>query len=224
MGMLRRIIYRLGQWLEEKATPRTLRHWDFYLPTSAYSAVGAISRVRRKNFNLDPTALTVLRALIKASRPKNVLEIGTSTGLTAVHVACDLPPGALFTTIEFDRNRHETAVRVLRNAVGEENMGGTRLVCGDARQVIRQLDPGAGWDFVFIDAEKTQYLDYWHAVRPRLARGALIVVDNVISHFEKVRPFLDDVAVDPFFDKALVRIGAGLLVIRRTDERLPKLP
>ena len=88
---------------------------------------------------------------------------------------------------------------------------------GAALKVIPKLD--GPFDFVFIDAWKEEYLDYFRAVEPKLKARAIIVADNVIQFADEMRDFLEAVRNDPAYQSVIVRASEkkhdGMMVICR---------
>jgi predicted O-methyltransferase YrrM len=80
---------------------------------------------------------------------------------------------------------------------------------------VAGLDAIDGVSFCFLDAEKDVYLCCWNGLRPKLVAGALVLADNVISHRDEMREFLDAIEKDPGVDAVVVPIGMGVLVARR---------
>lgn len=128
----------------------------------------------------------VIRRLIEKHGCAHALEIGSLLGYSAILIASALPPRGRLTCIEanaylakFVKSNAETA------GVGKR----VKVVVGDALRVIPLL-PGR-FDFVLIDAEKEDYLDYLRQLEPKLARGAVIVADNTGVFRKDVKPYLD---------------------------------
>jgi predicted O-methyltransferase YrrM len=86
------------------------------------------------------------------------------------------------------------------------------LVVGDARQHLRGYE---GIGFCFLDAEKEVYSDCYEIVVPNLVHGGLLAADNVISHREALRRFLERALSDERVDSLVIPIGKGLLVSRK---------
>ena len=84
-----------------------------------------------------------------------------------------------------------------------------------------------GWDLVFIDADKTSYIDYYEMIMPRLNEGGLIVVDNVFFHGDvlkepitgkngkAIHSFNEHVKNDPRSEQVMVTLRDGLLLIKK---------
>lgn len=73
------------------------------------------------------------------------------------------------------------------------------------------------WEFIFLDAERPAYPDYWPHLRRALAPRGLLVVDNVVSHADEVAAFRALITADATVTEALVPVGAGALVVVRGD-------
>jgi len=77
------------------------------------------------------------------------------------------------------------------------------VVEGDALKVLPTLE--GEYDFIFIDAVKSDYLKYFQAIEPKLKPGAVIVADNVIKSANAMRDFLDLMANDPNYHMTIIR-------------------
>ena len=123
----------------------------------------------------DAEVANLMRVLVRAGRPRRVLEIGTNIGYSVVVIGRECDPDAVVETIEIDHNTLTTAKRFVAEA---------ELPCrvvfheGAALDVLPRLT--GPFDFVFIDCVKTEYEDYLDALLPKLERGALIVCDNLL--------------------------------------------
>ncbi|MBI3548002.1 MAG: class I SAM-dependent methyltransferase [Elusimicrobia bacterium] len=116
-----------------------------------------------------------LRLLVRMTRARRVLEIGTFTGYSALAMAEGLPSGGRLVTCDVD----PVATALARKYWSKSAHGRKiELRLGPALDTLKRL-PGP-FDLAFIDAEKTNYLRYWEAVVPRMRRGGLIAVDNVL--------------------------------------------
>jgi caffeoyl-CoA O-methyltransferase len=116
-----------------------------------------------------------LRLLARLVRARRILEIGTFTGYSALVLAEGLPAGGRLITCDVNP---ETG-RIARRFWNRSSHGGKiRLSLGPALQTLRALK--GPFDFIFIDADKENYIRYWDACLPKLRRGGLIAVDNVL--------------------------------------------
>ena len=111
----------------------------------------------------------------KMMRPRNVVEVGTFTGYSALCLAEGLAEGGVLHTIE-QNVEYEDRIRdyFAQSPYGKNIV----LHIGDAKQVIPELD--ILWDLVFIDAEKEDYETFYDLLLPRTRRGGFILVDNTL--------------------------------------------
>lgn len=165
----------------------------------------------------------VLSMLSKMINPKNILEIGTYTGYSALCMAEGLADGGKIITI--DKNE-ELEPRV-KKYLGESGIGDRiELHVGDALEIIPTLKEN--FDLVFIDADKANYLNYFNLVIDRLHSGAYIIADNVLwsgKVIQKVEEddidtqalleFNDAIQNDDRVENVLFPIRDGLMVIRK---------
>jgi predicted O-methyltransferase YrrM len=117
----------------------------------------------------------LLQALIYALRPNLVLEIGTFTGYSALSMAAALPANARIITCELNE-RHARAAKA--NIAASPHANRISIELGPALETIHRL-PGP-FDFVFMDADKTQYMDCFEAVLPKLGARGMIAADNTL--------------------------------------------
>src|SRR3977135_470742 len=124
---------------------------------------------------VNPAAGRLLRGLVTALAPKRVVEIGTAIGFSTLWMASALPPGGRIDTIDPDRSRTDRARRYwLRAGVTDR----VRVIHEPALRVLPRLAPGI--EFAFIDAIKTEYVAFPDPLRPKMAPGGMITVDNVL--------------------------------------------
>ncbi len=118
---------------------------------------------------------TFLSMISKMINPKNILEIGTYTGYSALCLAQGLRIGGCLHTIEIDEELED----LIRNYFSKSDYSSQlHIHIGDANQLIDQIDEV--WDLVFIDAEKKDYLSYYEKILPKVRVGGFILVDNVL--------------------------------------------
>jgi predicted O-methyltransferase YrrM len=152
-----------------------------------------------------------LLAILAASAPAgDCVEIGTSAGYSTLWLAfaCKVS-GRRLRTFEFDAGKAALARETFRIA-GLESF--VELVEADVRAHLPAFrDIG----FCFLDAEKDIYTACYEAVVPNLARGGLLVADNITSHAEALRPVVERAMADKRIDAVVVPIGGGELVCRK---------
>jgi caffeoyl-CoA O-methyltransferase len=128
----------------------------------------------------------VLYDLIVKNNYRRALEIGTSTGHSAIWIAWALSKtGGKLITIEIDEDRYKTALKNFKKA-GVEDFIDARLA--DAHQLVKELK--GPFDFVFSDADKEWYTQYFKDVDPKLIAGGCFTAHNVTNAFGGVKEFL----------------------------------
>ncbi len=144
----------------------------------------------------------ILFDLIIKNKYKKALEIGTSTGHSGIWIAWALSKtGGKLTTIEIDEGRYKTALANFK-AAGLSEFIDARLA--DAHELVKQL-PGP-FDFVFCDADKEWYKNYFIAVAPTLQVGGCFTAHNVQANHRQVgwiREFLDYVESQSDFETTI---------------------
>ena len=157
-------------------------------------------------------------------RPRYVLEIGTFTGYSALCLTEGLAANGELHTIEL---REEDAATARANFSKSAANNRIHLHIGNAKEIIPTLAPE--WDLVFIDADKTAYIDYYEMVVPRLSAGGIIAADNMLFHGGvledpitgknaiAIHAFNEHVQKDPRTENVLITIRDGVQLIRKKD-------
>ncbi|HEY2320273.1 MAG TPA: class I SAM-dependent methyltransferase [Solirubrobacteraceae bacterium] len=159
--------------------------------------------------NVEPETAELLGVLVRASRARRILEVGTSNGHSTLWLADAAEAvGGRVETLDIDPRRTEQARANLGRA-GLEALVDCRTI--GAAQALADYPDGA-WDFVFLDAERPEYVGYWPTLRRTLAPGAMLAIDNAISHESELRRFNRVLGDDAHLTTALVPIGAGLIL------------
>ncbi len=145
------------------------------------------NRTRWHEWNVPYEDGKVLYDLIIKNHYKRALEIGTSTGHSAVWMAWALSKtGGKLITVEIDEGRYKRALENFKRA-GLEDFIDARL--SDAHRLVRELK--GPFDFVFSDADKEWYVQYFNEVEPKLIKGGCFTAHNVTDPFEGAKEFLD---------------------------------
>src|SRR5438876_10083056 len=116
-----------------------------------------------------------LEMLVYASGARRVLELGTYSGYSALSMAAGLPPGGHIDTCEVEERHAEVARRYIEQSPHADRI---TVHLRPALETIEKLE--GEFDFVFIDADKENYLNYYEALLPRLAPGGLMAIDNTL--------------------------------------------
>ena len=164
----------------------------------------------------------VLSFLSKLQKPTHILEIGTFNGFSSLCLAEGLTPNGQIHTIEL---REEDAQRAKQYFDISPFAAQIHLHIGDAKSIIPTLD--LNWDLVFIDADKTGYIDYYELILPKLNVNGLIIADNVLFHGEVLEPtlsgksakaiqaFNEHVLNDNRTEQTILTVRDGLTLIRK---------
>lgn len=157
-------------------------------------------------------------------KPMHILEIGTFTGYSALCLAKGLDEAGKLHTIENRIEEAQTANGYFNQSKYAHQI---KLHIGDAKEIIPTL-PHI-WDMVFIDANKTGYIEYYEMVLPKLAPGGIIIADNVLFHGEvlentisgknaiAIHAFNEHVKNDARTSQVLLTIRDGMLLIQKNE-------
>ena len=160
--------------------------------------------------NVEPETAELLAVLVRATRARRLLEIGTSNGYSTIWLGdAAQATGGELVSLEIEPARTALArENVARAGVGDV----VTLRTEDAGQALRGFADDA-FDLVFLDAERDAYVGYWPDLVRTLAPAGLLAVDNVLSHAAELVDFRALVDSDARVTQALVPIGAGVLLI-----------
>lgn len=139
-----------------------------------------VLRPRMLSGHFQGRVLSMLSHMIK---PKNVLEIGTYTGYSALCFAEGLAEGGKILTI--DKNE-ELEDLVNEFVAVSEYASQIKCVIGDAMELVPNLNEE--FDLVFIDADKSNYVNYYNMVIDKVAKGGYIILDNVLWSGKVIEP------------------------------------
>jgi caffeoyl-CoA O-methyltransferase len=146
----------------------------------------------------------MLRLLVEAANAKNVIEIGTSTGISGMWLCMALEKtGGKLTTFELDPHRAALARAHFKRA-GVDHL--VAIIEGDAHKNIMKLNDPV--DFVFIDADKGGYVDYLKKMLPLVRPGGLILAHNI----DMVPDYVNAVTSDPGLETVFYMQGNQLAV------------
>lgn len=157
----------------------------------------------------------LLHDLVVKGKFRNILEIGTSTGHSTIWLAwAAARTGGRVTTIEIDEKRHQRALDNFRKA-GVAAFIDARL--GDAHTLVPALK--GPFDFVFCDADKDWYLQYFLDIAPKIKAGGCFTAHNVLWRTNPdIAKFLGHVKSDPGFRTTIERgSGEGISISCKAD-------
>lgn len=170
----------------------------------------------------------LLRTLIAALSPSQILEIGTAVGYSALLMCRVMPEDCRITTIENYEKRIPVARENFRRA-GEEKR--ITLLEGDAGEWLKRLD-GERFDLVFLDAAKAQYAAWLPSILNVMPAGSVLVSDNVLQDGEvalsrfalprrdrtihsRMREYLYELKHNEILETAILPVGDGVAVSTR---------
>ena len=165
---------------------------------------------------------TFLSLLSKLLQPERILEIGTFTGYSALCMAKGLKHNGVLHTIELREEDAATARSYFEKSGFKEKI---KLHVGGASHIIPTLNET--WDMVFIDADKTGYIDYYELVLPSVKQNGVIIADNVLFHGQvleqnisgknaiAINAFNEHVKNDDRVEQVLLTMRDGVMLIRK---------
>jgi predicted O-methyltransferase YrrM len=176
----------------------------------AKSILREIEKRAHKDFLpiVGPERGRVLVQEIRKAKPKRVLEVGTLIGYSVILMGKELDKSAQIITIEIHAEEVKIAEENIRKA---EIPAKIEVITGNAVQVIPQLE--GAFDFVFIDAEKTEYLAYLQLAEDKLHKGTVIIADNAGIFANKMADYLDYVRNSGKYRSRYVPMGIDGLEI-----------
>ena len=163
-----------------------------------------------------------LHLIIKTSNIRNVLEIGTFTGLSALSIALALPENGKLIALDKNEETNKIAVSFFKKANLDNKI---KTIVKPALDSLEELKNNK-FDMVFIDADKMNYKEYYERSLKLVNKGGLVIVDNVLWHGEvadennldkftvNIRDFNDYVANDNRVEQIIVPLGDGMTVCR----------
>lgn len=168
----------------------------------------------------------ILSLFSKLIRPKNILEIGTYTGYSAICLAEGLAENGKLITIDCNAELELMANKYFEKS-GMKNK--IQMIIGDAVNIIKTLD--VNFDLVFIDADKTNYSRYFDLVIDKMNTGALLIADNVLwngkilnesdlkkdADTQAINSFNQKIKSDVRVENIILPVRDGLMVARKIN-------
>ena len=175
-----------------------------------------------KRMQVDPTQCYFLHLIIKISNIKDVLEIGTFTGLSTLSISLALPEDGKLIALDKNEETNKIALSFFKKA------NQTHKIQTIVKPALETLDEfnNKKFDMVFIDADKMNYKAYYEKSLGLINRGGLIVIDNVLWHGEvtdeknddkftiNIREFNKFVSEDKRVEQIIIPLGDGMTVCR----------
>ncbi|NDV57566.1 O-methyltransferase [Bacteroides sp. 519] len=165
----------------------------------------------------------ILKMFVSMIRPRQVLEIGTYSGYSAICLAEGLEDGALLHTFEINDEQEDFTRPWLENSPVADKI---KFYIGDALELVPEL--GVTFDLAFIDGDKRKYVEYYEMVLKHLSPGGYIIADNTLwdGHVLEephptdrqtigIKEFNDHVAADSRTEKVILPLRDGLTIIKK---------
>lgn len=181
------------------------------------------------NMQSSPEQAQFLQFLIKTIRARKVLELGTFTGYSTLAMALALPDGGKLITCDINSEWTHEAPRFWEEAGVAHKI---QLRLAPALETLQQLVESGQteqFDFIFIDADKTNYVPYYEFALQLINPQGLIAIDNIFwdgkvinandtgAQTREIRRLNELLKHDKRVDVSLLAIGDGLFLVRRTD-------
>jgi caffeoyl-CoA O-methyltransferase len=175
-----------------------------------------------KRMQVDPSQCYFLHLIIKIANIKNVLEIGTFTGLSALSISLALPNDGKLIALDKNEETNKVALNFFKKA-NQDHKIETKIK--PALESLDELKKNK-FDMVFIDADKMNYKKYYERSLKLVDKGGLIIIDNVLWHGEvaykdnldrytvNIREFNSFVSKDKRVEQIIVPLGDGMTVCR----------
>ena len=176
-----------------------------------------------KRMQVDPSQCYFLHLIIKVSNIKNVLEIGTFTGLSALSISLALPDDGKLITIDKNEETNKIALNFFKKAHLDHKI---QTIVKPALETLSALN-NKKFDMVFIDADKMNYKEYYEKSLNLINKDGLIIIDNVLWHGEvvdeknndkftiKIKEFNKYISEDERVEQIIIPLGDGMTVCRK---------
>jgi len=178
-----------------------------------------------KRMQISISQCHFLHLLIKSSKIKKILEIGTFTGLSALSMSLALPEDGSVLALDKNHETSKVAENFFKKATQENKI---KIIVAPALESLKNLnDNNKKFDLVFIDADKENYKNYFNHSVDLVDKDGLIVIDNVLWHGEvvddskqdkltlSIREFNSYVNKDKRVENLIIPVGDGLSVCRK---------
>lgn len=178
---------------------------------------------------IHPEVAQFLRVLIKIKKPKNILEIGTAIGYSALVMAESMGKEGRITTIERRQDMVDIATENIKTN-GYQDMIEIKL--GEAEEVLPTINDD--FDFIFLDAAKGKYMEFLPYCVSNLKAGGIIVSDNVLfkgmvanddlvirrkkTIVRRMREYLTYISNKEIFETSIIPIGDGMAITYKKEE------
>ena len=209
------------EYIEEYLRELVPKSKDFLVEIEEYADKNHIPIVQ-------PEVAQLMKVLLKSNRPKNILEIGTAIGYSALMMCDTLDGNCNITTIERRDDMVKLAEDFILKSTYQDNI---EIIHGDANDILNNIVDK--FDMIFMDAAKGQYIEFFNKSIDLLNPRGIILADNVlfrgmvasdelvirrkITIVKRLRKFLKYINEVEGFVSAVIPIGDGVALIYRED-------
>ena len=173
------------------------------------------------HLQISPEQSEFLKLIISIGNYKNILELGTYLGYSALSMA--LATKGKITTIDKDQKTNEIAHNFWEKAGVQSKI---QSITGTALEELTKLD--SKYDFIFVDADKTNYIQYYEACKTLLDENGVMAFDNILwkgrvsediddPKTQKIKAFNTYVKNDNYFQISLISIGDGIMLCKKKN-------
>ncbi len=184
-----------------------------YFDETTEEILNSLEQTQKNFWNISRITGEFLYTFVKATNSRNVLEIGTSNGYSGIWLgkAVKENNGNLI-TIEFWEKRFSIARNNFEKCGVSDYI---KIIQGSACDILKNLPEHYKIDFAFVDANKKEYLDYFNLIHPHLNIGGFIACDNVLSHEEKTKSYINAIENHPDYENVVINLPAGLSLAKK---------
>lgn len=200
---------------------------DSFIDKKSLAVLEELEKTSEEFWNISRESANFLNMLIKISGAKKAIEVGTSNGYSGIWIAKALKETGGYksrlVTIEYYESRIALARENFKKCGVDDII---TIKQGSACDVLKTIDfsttqaglqhdnftPYPEVDFAFIDANKSEYIEYFDLINPKLRLGGIIAADNIISHADKVAPFVEKIKSHPDYQVEILNLPGGMLL------------
>ncbi len=178
-----------------------------------------------KKMQISVTQAYFFQFFIKTKNIKNILEIGTFTGYSALSMALAMPKDGSIVSLDINRETSESARNFFKKANLDKKI---EIILGPAINSLKKLkDDKKMFDMIFIDADKENYKNYYNLSLELVKNNGFILIDNVLWHGDVIDPNKNDrltniirefnsfIKKDDRVEKTILPLGDGVTICRK---------
>ena len=178
-----------------------------------------------KRMQISVTQAYFFQLFIKTNNIKNILEIGTFTGYSALSMGLSIPKDGSVTCLDINKETSEIARTFFKKADLDKKI---QIILEPAINTLKKMkDDKKMFDMIFIDADKENYKNYYNLSLALIKKNGFILIDNVLWHGDVVDPNKNDrltsiirefnsfIKKDDRIEKTILPLGDGVTICRK---------